>query len=53
MDERELWERFAQNGRIEDYLLYRSFVNAENKTEIIKSDKDNRTGACDTGTEYR
>lgn len=53
MDEKELWERFCAGGKVEDYLRYRSCVNAVNKTELEQSDKDNRTGACDTRTEYR
>ncbi len=52
MDEKELWERFCQGGKVEDYLEYRNCVNATNKTELEPSDKDNRTGARDKGTEY-
>lgn len=53
MDEKELWERFWANGRVEDYLRYRNCTNAVNKTELEQSDKDKCTGTGDTRTEYR
>lgn len=52
MDENKLWERFYKNGRVKDYLEYRNCVNSVSNTEET-SDKDNGTGACDKGTEYR
>ncbi len=53
MDEKELWARFCEGGKVADYLEYRNCVNATNKTELELSDKDNRTGTRDKGTEYR
>lgn len=51
MDENELWQRFCEGGKVADYLEYRNCVNAVNKTELVESDKDNRTGSRDKGTE--
>ncbi len=56
-----LWAKFCENGSVEDYLKYKNSVNAvkkhtqiiENKTELNPLDKNNGTGSCDTGTEYR
>lgn len=53
MDENKLWEKFCENGRVSDYLLYRGCVNSIEKTELEKLDKDNGTGACNKGAEYR
>lgn len=53
MDEKELWQRFCQGGRVEDYLEYRNCVNMQNKTETDKNAEDNCTGPGDTRTEYR
>lgn len=53
MDEKMLWEKFCQNGKIDDYLEYRNCVNSSDKTEMKPSDKDNGTGARHTGAEYR
>lgn len=53
MDEKALWERFCQNGKIDDYLQYRNCVNSTSKTEMKPRDKDNGTGSGHKGTEYR
>ncbi len=53
MDEKELWARFCEGGKVADYLEYRNCVNVTNKTELEASDKDNCTGACDKGAEHR
>jgi hypothetical protein len=53
MDEKELWAKFCEGGKVADYLEYRNCVNASGKREKEPSDKDKRTGACDTRTEYR
>ena len=53
MDENELWQRFCEGGKVADYLEYRNCVNVVNKTEQELRDKDNRTGSCNKGTEYR
>ena len=53
MDEKELWAKFCQGGKIHDYLEYRNCVNNALKTELDNSDKNKCTGACNTGAEYR
>ena len=53
MDEKELWAKFCQGGKIQDYLEYRNCLNNAPKTELDKSDKNNCTGVGYTGTEYR
>ncbi len=53
MDENKLWEKFCENGRVSDYLLYRGCVNSTEKTELETLGKDNSTGACNKGAEYR
>lgn len=52
MDEKELWEKFRQGGKIADYIEYRNCVNMKN-TELEQSAENNCTGSCDKGTEYR
>lgn len=53
MNEKELWARFCEGGKVADYLEYRNCVNVINKTELKPSDKDNGIGSGDKGTEYR
>lgn len=53
MDEKELWAKFCQGGKVQDYLEYRNCVNSARKTELDKSDKDKCTGVGYTGAEYR
>jgi hypothetical protein len=53
VDEKELWERFCQNGRINDYLEYRNCVNSLEKTEMKPFGKANCTGSGHKGAEYR
>lgn len=53
MDEKELWQRFCEGGKVADYLEYRKCVNAVNKTELEPLDKNNSTGSGYKGTEYR
>lgn len=53
MDEKELWARFCEGGKVADYLEYRNCVNVINKTELEASDKDNCGGARDKGAEHR
>ncbi len=52
MNEKDLWEKFYQGGKIADYLEYRNCVNMKN-TELEESAEDNRTRTCDKRTEYR
>lgn len=53
LDENKMWERFCENGKIADYLLYRECVNSLGKTEMEPCDKDNCTGTGYKGTECR
>ena len=52
MTEKELWEKFANGGKIADYLEYRNCINMKN-TELEQSGENNCTGSCNKGTEYR
>ncbi len=53
MDEKTLWQKFCENGKVVDYLTYRSCVNSVNQTELKPIDENNCTGSCDKRTEYR
>ncbi len=53
LDENKMWERFCENGKIADYLLYRDCVNSLGKTEMEPCDKDNCTGTGYKGAECR
>ncbi len=53
MDENKLWEKFCENGSVADYLTYRNCVNSMEKTGLETLGKDNGTGTCHKGTEYR
>ncbi len=59
MNENKLWEKFCENGRVSDYLEYRSCINSieahndANKTELKSVDENNRTGSRNKRTEYR
>lgn len=53
MDEKELWAKFCQGGKIQDYLEYRNCVNSAPKTELDRCDKDKCTGVGNKGAEYR
>ncbi len=61
MNEKTLWQKFYENGKIEDYLKYRNFINKaqtidvnnmQNITELNTLDKDNGAGPCHKRTEY-
>ena len=52
LDEKELWEKFANGGKIADYIEYRNCVNMKNERSE-KSGENNSTGTCNPGTEYR
>ncbi len=52
MNEKELWEKFYNGGKIADYLEYRICVNMKDE-ESENSGKNNRTGSCNQRTEYR
>lgn len=53
MDERELWQKFCDGGKIADYLEYRSCLNMKDNTELSKSGENYREGTCDKRTDYR
>ncbi len=40
------WKQFEHTGKIEDYLSYSSFMNAENKNGIDRTGKDNRAATA-------
>jgi len=52
MNEKELWEKFQNGGKIADYIEYRNCINMKN-TELKESAEDNCAGTCYKGTEYR
>lgn len=53
MEEKELWQKFCDGGKIEDYLEYRNCVNMKINTELSKGGEDYRKGTCDKRTEHR
>ncbi len=53
MDEKELWQKFYEGGKVADYLEYRNCVNTENNAELTESAQNDGTGTCNSGTEYR
>ena len=52
MNEKELWEKFANGGKIADYIEYRNCVNMKNERSE-NSGENNSTRTCNQGTEYR
>ena len=53
MDEKELWEKFAQDGKIDNYIEYRKHLEMLSKTELELCDENKCIGHCDKRTEYR
>ncbi len=53
MDEQAFWERFTEDGRIENYLKYRKNATEAARMEFDNSDKNNSSGIGDKGTERR
>lgn len=53
MDEKMLWQRFCENGSVEDYLNYRNCVASTDKMELESLDKNDRTGTRNKGTDHR
>ncbi len=53
MDEKELWQKFCEGGKIADYLEYRNCVNTAQNTELSKNGEIYSPGARYKGTEYR
>lgn len=54
MDKNKAWEIFASTGKIQDYLNFKSLIDAPSphiKTDADKEDKDRRT--YNQTTEYR
>lgn len=52
MNEKELWEKFVNGGKIADYIEYRNCVNMKIEGSG-KSGENNSTRSCNQGTEYR
>ena len=52
MDEKELWERFKRDGKVEDYLEYRRYLDMLGKMELDQSEQNQYTGIGDPGTKY-
>lgn len=38
MNEQELWQRFSQSGRVEDYLRYRGVELSSGATNAVKQE---------------
>lgn len=53
MNELELWNRFRENGKVDDYLAYRAKVRENMQAEMNTGGKADRFGSCDKRTEYR
>lgn len=53
MDNMAIWSRFAQTGKIEDYLVYRNSLQNKNKNNFGEiTDEDEYTGTYPQRTEY-
>ncbi len=52
MDKNELWQKFCQDGRVEDYIAYKNAENVLMQTELEKDGKNNGAGAGNKGAEY-
>lgn len=53
MDNMAIWSKFAQSGKVEDYLVYRRALQNKNKNnfgEVI--DEDKYRGSDPQRTEY-
>ena len=49
MDIQELWDKFAQDGRIEDYLEYRRHLEMTAQMDLGRTDDAKRTRLGDKG----
>ena len=53
MDEKELWEKFKKDGKIDNYLEYRKHLDMLGETELKLCDENKCSGFGDKRTEYR
>ena len=53
MDEKELWEKFAADGKVDNYLEYRKHLEMQGKMELKLCDENKCGGLSDKRTEYR
>ena len=53
MDEKELWEKFAADGKVDNYLEYRKHLEMQGKMELKLCDENKCGGLSDRRTEYR
>ncbi|MBQ5884046.1 MAG: hypothetical protein IIW72_05900 [Clostridia bacterium] len=56
MEGKMLWDKFAKEGKVSDYLEYRKYINgeeAEVKMELEQSGQNQCFGISDKGTERR
>lgn len=53
MDNMAIWSKFAQSGKVEDYLVYRRELQNKAKTNFGEtSDEDEYTGIDSQRTKY-
>ena len=53
MDNMAIWSKFAQSGKVEDYLVYRRELQNKAKTKFGEaSDEDKYRGTDSQRTEY-
>ena len=61
MESKMLWDKFAREGKVSDYLAYRKYINGleaevsviDDCLELKKVDKNQCFGVSDKGTERR
>ena len=61
MEGKMLWDKFAKNGKVSDYLAYRKYINGteaevsviDDCMELTEIDKNQRFGVSNKGTERR
>lgn len=61
MKSKMLWDKFARNGKVSDYLEYRKYINGleaevsviDDCMELTEIDKNQRFGVSNKGTERR
>lgn len=51
MEENELWDKFTANGRVDDYLKYREYVEMNARTELKPIDENKHCGLSDKRTD--
>lgn len=53
MEENELWDKFAANGRVVDYLKYRECIEMSARTELKPIDENKHCGLSNKRTDHR